>query len=116
MFTSVMERTRQIGVLKALGTKDSEIMKLFLTESAIIGFVGGLMGIFIGFIASGITSEMGTRMIGPGMMGGGGSMTLITPELVLFAIGFSVFIGIASGLLPARKAAKLQPVEAMRYE
>jgi putative ABC transport system permease protein len=110
-----MERTRQIGVLKALGTKDSEIMKLFLTESAIIGFVGGLMGIFIGFIASGITSEMGTRMIGPGMMGGG-SMTLITPELVLFAIGFSVFIGIVSGLLPARKAAKLQPVEAMRYE
>ena len=116
MFTSVMERTRQIGVLKALGTTNFEIMKLFLTESAIIGLVGGLMGIFIGFIASGITSEMGTRMIGPGMMGGGGSMTLITPELVLFAIGFSVFIGIAAGLIPARKAAKLQPVEAMRYE
>lgn len=119
MFMSVMERTRQIGTLKALGTTNFEVMKLFLFESAMIGLIGGLIGIFLGFIASGVISELGIRMMGTGAgvrgMGGGG-ITVITPELVLFAIGFSVFIGIASGLLPARRAASLQPVEALRYE
>jgi putative ABC transport system permease protein len=115
MFMSVMERTRQIGVLKALGTTNFEVMKLFVTESAIMGFIGGLIGIFSGFIGSGIISELGIRMMGTGMRGGT-SITVITPELVLFAIGFSVFIGALSGLLPARRAASLEPVEALRYE
>jgi putative ABC transport system permease protein len=117
MFMSVMERTRQIGTLKALGATNFEIMKLFLFESAMIGFIGGLIGVLLGFIASGTISEIGIRMIGVG--GGIGmrtSMTVITPQLVLFAIGFSVFIGVVSGLLPARRAASLQPVEALRYE
>lgn len=117
MFMSVMERTRQIGTLKALGTTNFEIMKLFLFESAMIGFIGGLIGIFSGFVASGIISELGIRMMGTGVRAGmGTSITVITPELVLFALGFSVFIGIISGLLPARRAASLQPVEALRYE
>ena len=116
MFMSVMERTRQIGTLKALGATNFEVMKLFLFESAMIGFIGGLIGIFLGFIASGTISEVGVRMGGVGMRGMGGGITLITPELVLFAIGFSVFIGMVSGLLPARRAASLQPVEALRYE
>jgi len=110
-----MERTRQIGTLKALGTTNFEIMKLFLLESAMIGFMGGLIGIFLGFIAAGTISELGIRMIGVGGRGGS-SMTVITPELVLFSIGFSVFIGAVSGLIPARRAASLQPVEALRYE
>jgi len=112
MFMSVMERTRQIGTLKALGTTNSEIMKLFLFESAMIGFIGGLIGVLLGFVASGIISELGIRMMG----GIGTSVTVITPQLILFAIGFSVFIGMISGLLPARRAANLQPVEALRYE
>jgi len=115
MFMSVMERTRQIGVLKSLGTTNFEVMKLFVTESAIMGFIGGLLGIFSGFIGSGIISELGIRMMGTGMRGGT-SITVITPELILFAIGFSVFIGALSGLLPARRAASLEPVEALRYE
>jgi putative ABC transport system permease protein len=117
MFMSVMERTRQIGTLKALGTTNFEIMKLFVFESAMIGFIGGLIGIFLGFIASGIISEIGIRMMGIGGRGGlGGGITFISLELVLFAIGFSVLIGMVSGLLPARRAASLQPVEALRYE
>jgi putative ABC transport system permease protein len=117
MFMSVMERTRQIGVLKALGTTNSEIMKLYLMESAIMGLIGGLMGIFLGFIASGIISDLGVNIIGVGGRGGSvGSITVITPELVLFSVGFSVLIGALSGLLPARRAARLQPVEALRYE
>jgi putative ABC transport system permease protein len=114
MYMSVMERTRQIGTLKALGATNFEIMKMFLLESSFIGLVGGLIGIFLGFIASGLISELGIRLIGMGVRGA--SITVITPELVLFALAFSVFIGAVSGLLPARKAAQLQPVEALKYE
>jgi putative ABC transport system permease protein len=118
MFMSVMERTRQIGTLKALGTTNFEVMKLFVFESAMIGFMGGLIGVFLGFIAAGTVSELGIRIIGVGGGRGGlgSNLTVITPELVLFAIGFSVFIGAISGLIPARRAASLQPVEALRYE
>ena len=114
MFMSVMERTRQIGVLKSLGTTNAEVMKLFIIESALIGFIGGLIGIFLGFIASGIVSSLG---VGMGFGGNGGALiTFITPELIVFALGFSVLIGAVSGVLPARRAANMQPVEALRYE
>jgi len=118
MFMSVLERTRQIGVLKALGTTNFEVTLMYLTESSIMGLIGGLMGIFLGFIASGIVSELGVRLLsgGPRGFGGGLSIAVISPNLILFAIGFSVLIGALSGLLPARRAARLQPVESLRYE
>ena len=117
MFMSVMERTRQIGVLKALGTTNSEVTLLYLTESSIMGLIGGLLGISFGFIASGIVSELGVRILAVGGRSfGGGSLTVITPDLILFALGFSVLIGALSGILPARRASKLEPVEALRYE
>lgn len=114
MFMSVMERTRLIGVLKALGTTNGEVIKLFLTESAIMGLVGGMMGAFFGYLSSGIISELGIRLMGT--TGGGTVTTVVTPQLILFSIGFSVFIGMISGFLPARRASNLQPVEALRYE
>lgn len=116
MFMSVMERTRLIGILKSIGTKNSEIMKLFLTESGIIGLMGGLLGIFLGFIVVGIISDVGINIMGIGRMDTNTSVAVITPELIIFALSFSTIIGIASGLIPARKAAKLQVVEAMRSE
>ncbi len=115
MFMSVMERTRLIGILKSLGSKNSEIMKLFLTESGIIGFMGGLMGIFLGFIFVGIISGAGLNLIGS-RTATSTAVAVITPELILFALVFSTVIGIVSGLIPARKAARLQVVEAMRIE
>ncbi len=116
MFMSVLERTRLIGILKSLGSKNSEIMKLFLTESAIIGLMGGLLGIFLGFILVGIISGAGLNLMGMGRMGMSTSVAIVTPELIVFALSFSTIIGIISGLIPARKAAKLQIVEAMRSE
>jgi putative ABC transport system permease protein len=117
MFMSVMERTRLIGILKSIGTKNSEIMKLFLTESGIIGFMGGLLGIFLGFIVVGIISNVGINIMGMGRMTGvSTSVAIVTPELIIFALLFSTVIGIISGLIPARKAANLQVVEAMRSE
>jgi putative ABC transport system permease protein len=116
MFMSVMERTRLIGILKSLGSKNSEVMKLFITESGIIGLMGGLLGIFLGLILVGFISSAGLTLMGMGRMGTNTSVATVTPELILFALFFSTVIGIVSGLIPARKAAKLQIVEAMRSE
>ena len=116
MFMSVMERTRLIGIFKSIGAKNSEIMKLFLTESAIIGLMGGLLGIFLGLILVGTISGAGFSLIGMGRMSTSTSVAIVTPELILFALVFSTVIGITSGLIPARKAASLQIVEAMRSE
>ncbi len=112
MFMSVMERTRQIGLLKALGATDNEVMKLFLMESGLFGFVGGVLGIISGILISVIISAVGLRAIGPG----GTMNAVITPGLLIFALAFSVFVGIISGVVPARTAAKMNPVDALRFE
>lgn len=112
MFMSVMERTRQIGLLKALGATDSEVMTLFLMESGLFGFVGGVIGIISGVLISVIISEVGLRAIGPG-----GTMTaVVSPQLLVFALAFSICVGIISGVVPARTAAKMNPVDALRFE
>jgi putative ABC transport system permease protein len=116
MFMSVMERTRLIGILKSLGTRNSEIMKLFLAESGIIGFMGGLLGIFLGLILVGMITNMGISFMGMGPMAQTNTIAVVSPDLILFALVFSTVIGIVSGLIPARTAAKLQVVEAMRSE
>lgn len=118
MFMSVVERTRQIGVLKSLGTTNNEVMKLFLTESGLLGLIGGVIGALFGVILSILISYFGG---GSGLgffraRGSTGLETVVSPEILLIAIGFSVFIGAISGLFPARRASKLEPVEALRYE
>lgn len=112
MFMSVMERTRQIGLLKALGATDNEVMRLFLLESGLFGFVGGVIGIIFGVLISVIISELGLRALGPG----GAMSAVVTPELLVFALAFSIFVGIISGVAPARSAAKMNPVDALRFE
>lgn len=111
MFTSVMERTRQIGILKSVGATDKEIMKIFISEAAFIGLFGGIMGVLFGITAAGIISEMGVRI---GFQGAFNASVKL--DLIIFAILFSTIIGAVSGFIPAKRAANLQPVEALRYE
>ncbi len=103
MFMSVLERTREIGILKALGMKDSEVTAMFLTEAAIIGIAGGALGIALSLIVSQILAAFSVP-------------SLITIDLMIGALLFSGIIGVVSGAIPARNAAKLQPVESLRYE
>lgn len=115
MFMSIMERTRQIGLLKALGATDSEVMKLFIIESGLFGFVGGVIGIIFGILVSVIISAVGIRLIG-GPGGAGAATPIVSPGLITFALAFSVLVGIISGIMPARTAAKMNPVDALRFE
>ena len=104
MLVSVTERTREIGLRKALGARRKDIMLQFLIEALIISFFGGCAGAGIGAGASIIMSKMS------------GWSVLITQESILLAFIFSAVIGVLFGIWPARKAAKLNPIDALRYE
>ncbi len=112
MFMSVMERTKQIGLLKAIGTSEKEIMKLFLIESGIFGLAGGVAGVLFGAVISLLIPYLGIQALGFG----GDMKATITAGTILFGLGFSVVIGVLSGIIPARHAAKMRPVDAIRYD
>lgn len=103
MFMSVMERTREIGTLKAIGAPDRDIMEIFLIESGLIGLVGGLTGCAVGAALSLLMAQFGVP-------------SYVDAPLVGYALLFSFAVGAVSGFLPARRAAGLPPVEALRYE
>jgi len=110
MYTSVRERTKEIGILKAVGAKNSTISTIFLFESGIIGLVGGVGGMIFGLGLAKVIEFVGH--IHPVFY----ISASISPALVIFGITFSFLIGCLSGFLPARSAAKLKPVDALRYE
>ncbi len=112
MYTSVLERTKQIGIMKAIGASYDAIISLFLIESGIIGLVGGFLGIVLGLISAYIIS-----MVAAGF-GIKGLFTFASLDFFgLFVILIITFItGVVSGILPARQAARLEPAEALRYE
>lgn len=111
MFTSVLERTRQIGVMKAVGATDWNIIEMFLIESAMIGLIGGIVGVAVGIGISEVI-EIAAANLSIAIA----FKTVVTPQLILMGLGFSVLIGVLSGVVPARRAAKLNPVDALRYE
>lgn len=110
MLMSVMERTNEIGVMKATGATDTQVIVLFLAESSIIGLVGGIMGITLGLLAS-----KGLEMIMQFYIGSL-FVTHVPLWILVGLLMFSVGIGVMSGVYPAWKAAKLDPVDALRYE
>lgn len=121
MFVTVSERTREIGVMKALGSTNRGILTLFVLESGIISLIGGIIGVFVGLgLGEGLIflSRMaisGTTIAGEGLSSLQAGIAII-PELIVGVIALSFFVGVLAGLLPARKAANLNPIEALRYE
>jgi len=104
MLVSVTERTREIGIRKALGAKNKNILSQFLIEALSLSGMGGLIGIFFGWLGAYAIAQAGKWPL------------VITPISVLLAFGFAVIIGLFFGLYPAMKAAKMDPVDALRYE
>ncbi|MBS3061679.1 MAG: ABC transporter permease [Candidatus Diapherotrites archaeon] len=109
MVMTVLERTKEIGTMKALGATNTRIMTLFLLEAGLIGLVGGLLGSLLGFL-------IGQGMSIAGQAAGINLQAVATPELFLFVLAFSIIIGMISGAYPAWRASKMDPVVALRYE
>ena len=104
MMVSVTERTREIGIRKAIGATYNSIMLQFLIESTMISILGGIIGIFLGIGLAQAISKFGNFT------------TVISGLSIVASFGFSLFVGIFFGMLPARKAARLDPIDALRYE
>lgn len=109
MYTSVLERTKEIGVMKAIGARNSDILLIFISEAGLLGGIGGLVGAAIGSLMSfglafAINSALDTQLF----------IVSFSPTLILGSLAFSLSIGIISGIIPAIQASKLKPVDAFR--
>jgi putative ABC transport system permease protein len=104
VLATVMERTREIGVRRATGARRTDIVRQFLIESVMISAVGGLMGIGLGFVLSWLVASVAEWR------------TIVTTSAIAIAFGVSVAVGIIFGIYPAMKAARINPIEALRYE
>jgi putative ABC transport system permease protein len=128
MYVSVMERTREIGILKALGYRPKQIMGMFLSEAALTGVIGAFCGLALGYVLSylmgGLFSGFGGAGArigfgGPGGGGGGGGATIqpvFSTELIVFSLVFPVILATLAGLYPAWRASRMNAVAALKYE
>jgi putative ABC transport system permease protein len=105
MLVSVTERTREIGIRKAVGARRSDILAQFLAEAVVLSLLGGLIGVLSGYGAA----QVVTPLLG-------GTRALVTPQSVAMALSVSIGAGLFFGLYPANRAARLNPIEALRYE
>jgi putative ABC transport system permease protein len=115
MIVSLIERTREIGILKALGMKSRTVLAIFLGESVFIGLLGAVIGIVGGWGLANVVAWV----LGSGFLGGGSGFAitpLLTPTLILGALAFGVGISVIFALYPAWSASKLKPVDALRHE
>jgi putative ABC transport system permease protein len=112
---AILERRREIGVLKALGAADSDVKQLFFVEAGVMGLFGGIFGAFLGWLI-GRALTFGTNLYLHRQNLPGVDISSVPWWLVLGAILFAVLVSLAAGLYPASRAARLNPVEALRYE
>ena len=108
MAMSVAERTREIGIKRAIGGSRRRIIRELVTEAAVIGFIGGVIGLILGAIVVVLANEAGRDS--------GTILFELTPGTAIFAVAFSTILGMVAGVIPAWSAARLDPVEALRYE
>ncbi|MBU0471701.1 MAG: FtsX-like permease family protein, partial [Nanoarchaeota archaeon] len=110
MYTAVLERTKDIGIMKAIGARNSDITIIFVIESGMLGLIGGAIGVFLGYlIASGggaIAASAGYSFLKP----------YFSPFLITGCLLFALIVGAGSGLAPAVQASKHKPVDSLRYE
>ncbi|PIN93084.1 hypothetical protein COU54_04395 [Candidatus Pacearchaeota archaeon CG10_big_fil_rev_8_21_14_0_10_31_24] len=111
MYTSVLERTREIGVMKAVGAKNEDILTLFLIESGILGLIGGILGVTLGIIISKSIEYIAIHQLGITLL-----QAAIPYQLILGCLLFAFLSGALSGILPAYQASRISTVEALRYE
>lgn len=112
---SLLERTREVGLMKAMGMKSHEVRELFLTESMIMGFFGGILGISIGFLAgkaTGLVLSAFALSKGQGFL----DVSYIPPSFIMVVFGLSLLVGIFTGVYPAKRATKISALDALRYE
>jgi putative ABC transport system permease protein len=111
MYTAVLQRTKEIGIMKAIGARNSHVLYLFLVESGLYGFFGGLIGVTLGIGFAKIVELVFIQVVGPAFL-----VIEINWLLVLGTLIFSFLIGVLSGIAPARRASLLNPVDSLRYE
>lgn len=118
MAMAILERTREIGLMKAVGATNRDVLSIFLGESAGIGLIGGIGGVAIGWIGSLIINDVAATFLSgqPNPYGMGGVAAYTPPWLPMFALVFATLIGLLSGLYPSLRAATLVPVTALKYE
>ena len=111
MYMSILERTKEIGIMKSIGATNNAILTIFLIESTFFGIVGGILGCIIGIIMA-LGAKLAIETFSPGLP----FLILIDPKVIGGALLFSAVAGIISGILPARSASKMNPVDALRHE
>ena len=119
MMMSIYERTKEIGVMKVIGARLTDIKKMFLVEALVIGALGGLVGVIFSYLLSYILNKFGPQIAGEmfAMLGGGGgSVSVIPPWLAGAALLFSTIIGLLAGYFPARRAMGLSALTAIKTE
>ena len=110
MFTSVLEKTKDIGIMKAIGARNKDILTIFLFNAGLIGLIGGLIGVVFGVMLSSLMPLMVPNMR---MLGGG---SIVTTSSVVGSLLVAILVGMISGMIPAYQGSKLKPVDALRYE
>jgi putative ABC transport system permease protein len=108
MAMSVAERTREIGIKRAIGGSRARVIRELVSEAGLIGLLGGLLGLGLGSVVVYLANEAGRSS---GMI-----LFLLTPQTAVFAVLFSTILGVVAGIIPAWNAARLDPVAALRYE
>jgi putative ABC transport system permease protein len=112
---AILERRREIGIMKAIGASDGDVQKLFFAEAGAMGILGGIVGVVLGW-AIGQLINFGTNIWLKSQSFPPEHFWAVPWWLVVLAIGFSFFVSLVSGLYPAGRAARLDPVQALRYE